>query len=206
MRRDALVLALCVATLAAGCSRLERLSIPASTSADGPATLGEPPAHIPALDVVVENFELRGKKLGRLELQAINHDVVLPRQGAGVAQDWELSHLGLTMPEGTLTATGKWATRVRAPALPLDPRAPRDADDRRRTALDLKVDIRDAGALLKRFDMPGVLSARWCGQHGDDAANTELVLGQLKDVPEDRRGAAFVSVCALVVAVSTFHQ
>ena len=139
-------------------ARLERLSIPASTSADGPATLGEPPAHIPALDVVVENFELRGKKLGRLELQAINHDVVLPRQGAGVAQDWELSHLGLTMPEGTLTATGKWATRVRAPALPLDPRAPRDADDRRRTALDLKVDIRDAGALLKRFDMPGVLS------------------------------------------------
>jgi XTP/dITP diphosphohydrolase len=47
-------------------------------------------------------------------------------------------------------------------------------------------------------DMPGVLSARWCGRHGDDAANTELVLGQLKDVPAERRGAAFVSVCALV--------
>jgi uncharacterized protein YhdP len=62
------------------------------------------------------------------------------------------------MPEGTLTATGRWATRVRAPALPLDPRAPRDAEDRRRTALDLKLDIRDAGALLKRFDMPDVLA------------------------------------------------
>ena len=47
--------------------------------------------------------------------------------------------------------------------------------------------------------MPGVLSARWSGRHGDDAGNTALLLGQLADVPDERRGAAFVSVCALVV-------
>lgn len=47
--------------------------------------------------------------------------------------------------------------------------------------------------------MPGVLSARWSGAHGDDAANTALLLGQLRDVPDDRRGAAFVSACALVI-------
>ena len=47
--------------------------------------------------------------------------------------------------------------------------------------------------------MPGVLSARWAGVHGDDAANTALLLAQLADVPDERRGAAFVSVCALVV-------
>lgn len=46
--------------------------------------------------------------------------------------------------------------------------------------------------------MPGVLSARWSGRHGDDPANTALLLGQLADVPHDRRGAAFVSACALV--------
>ncbi|KUI29772.1 RdgB/HAM1 family non-canonical purine NTP pyrophosphatase [Mycobacterium sp. GA-2829] len=46
--------------------------------------------------------------------------------------------------------------------------------------------------------MPGVLSARWSGAHGDDPANTELVLAQLRDVPDERRGAAFVSACALV--------
>jgi XTP/dITP diphosphohydrolase len=46
--------------------------------------------------------------------------------------------------------------------------------------------------------MPGVLSARWSGWHGDDAANTALLLAQLRDVPEERRGAAFVSACALV--------
>ncbi|OBG58496.1 MULTISPECIES: RdgB/HAM1 family non-canonical purine NTP pyrophosphatase [unclassified Mycobacterium] len=45
--------------------------------------------------------------------------------------------------------------------------------------------------------MPGVLSARWSGNHGDDAANTGLLLAQLSDVPDDRRGAAFVSACAL---------
>src|SRR6185437_3142323 len=46
--------------------------------------------------------------------------------------------------------------------------------------------------------MPGVLSARWSGRHGQDAANTALLLTQLCDVPDERRGAAFVSACALV--------
>ena len=46
--------------------------------------------------------------------------------------------------------------------------------------------------------MPGVLSARWSGRHGQDAANTSLLLAQLADVPDERRGAAFVSACALV--------
>jgi XTP/dITP diphosphohydrolase len=46
--------------------------------------------------------------------------------------------------------------------------------------------------------MPGVLSARWSGRHGDDSANTSLLLAQVRDVPDERRGAAFVSACALV--------
>ncbi len=46
--------------------------------------------------------------------------------------------------------------------------------------------------------MPGVLSARWSGRHGDDRANTALLLEQLGDVPDARRDAAFVSACALV--------
>jgi XTP/dITP diphosphohydrolase len=48
--------------------------------------------------------------------------------------------------------------------------------------------------------MPGVLSARWSGMHGHDAENNALLLGQLADVPDDRRGAAFVSASALVSA------
>lgn len=46
--------------------------------------------------------------------------------------------------------------------------------------------------------MPGVLSARWAGSHGEDVANYTLLLAQLRDVPDARRGAAFVSACALV--------
>jgi XTP/dITP diphosphohydrolase len=46
--------------------------------------------------------------------------------------------------------------------------------------------------------MPGVLSARWSGRHGEDRANTALLLAQMGDVPDVRRGAAFVSACALV--------
>ena len=46
--------------------------------------------------------------------------------------------------------------------------------------------------------MPGILSARWSGQHGDDAANLQLVLGQIRDVPQARRGAAFH--CAAAIA------
>jgi XTP/dITP diphosphohydrolase len=48
--------------------------------------------------------------------------------------------------------------------------------------------------------MPGVLSARWAGKHGDDQANLDLLLGQLGDVAE--RGAAFVCVAALVVPLA----
>ena len=57
----------------------------------------------------------------------------------------------------------------------------------------------DSGLAVAALNgMPGVLSARWAGRHGDDAANTALLLAQLRDVPDQRRGAAFVSACALV--------
>lgn len=59
----------------------------------------------------------------------------------------------------------------------------------------------DSGLAVDALNgMPGVLSARWSGRHGDDAANTALVLAQLRDVSAERRGAAFVSACALVSA------
>lgn len=57
----------------------------------------------------------------------------------------------------------------------------------------------DSGLAVDALNgMPGVLSARWAGRHGDDAANNALLLAQLSEVPDDRRGAAFFSSCALV--------
>jgi XTP/dITP diphosphohydrolase len=49
--------------------------------------------------------------------------------------------------------------------------------------------------------MPGVLSARWSGGSKDDLANNELLLGQLADVPDERRGAQFR--CSVVFAYPT---
>jgi XTP/dITP diphosphohydrolase len=46
---------------------------------------------------------------------------------------------------------------------------------------------------------PGVFSARWAGTHGLDRANLELLLAQLRDVPDEHRAAAFV--CAAVLAL-----
>lgn len=55
----------------------------------------------------------------------------------------------------------------------------------------------DSGLVVDALNgMPGVLSARWAGRHGDDRANLELVLAQLADVPDDRRGAGFVCAAA----------
>lgn len=67
------------------------------------------------------------------------------------------------------------------------------------TATGLPCVADDSGIAVDALNgMPGVLSARWSGRHGDDPANTALLLGQLADVPAERRGAAFVSACALV--------
>ncbi|AXB47251.1 RdgB/HAM1 family non-canonical purine NTP pyrophosphatase [Amycolatopsis albispora] len=58
----------------------------------------------------------------------------------------------------------------------------------------------DSGLAVDALNgMPGVLSARWSGRHGDDQANLDLVLAQLSDTPDERRGAAFVCTTALVV-------
>jgi XTP/dITP diphosphohydrolase len=59
----------------------------------------------------------------------------------------------------------------------------------------------DSGLTVDALNgMPGVLSARWSGRHGDDEANLRLVLGQLGDTPDERLGAAFVCAVAFVDA------
>ena len=64
----------------------------------------------------------------------------------------------------------------------------------------------DSGLYVDALNgMPGVLSARWAGRHGDDEANLRLVLAQLADVPADRRGGHFACVAALVLPSGQEH-
>ncbi|MCZ4498053.1 MAG: purine phosphatase [Marmoricola sp.] len=59
----------------------------------------------------------------------------------------------------------------------------------------------DSGLCVDALNgMPGVLSARWSGLPKDDDRNNRLLLDQLADVPDERRGASFVSVVAFVHA------
>jgi XTP/dITP diphosphohydrolase len=56
----------------------------------------------------------------------------------------------------------------------------------------------DSGLTVHALNgMPGILSARWAGKHGDDQANLDLLLAQLADI--DSRDAAFVCVAALAL-------
>jgi XTP/dITP diphosphohydrolase len=64
----------------------------------------------------------------------------------------------------------------------------------------------DSGLCVDALNgMPGVLSARWSGRHGDDAANLRLVLAQISDVPDERRGAQFVCAAALALPGGREH-
>ncbi len=62
----------------------------------------------------------------------------------------------------------------------------------------------DSGLCVDALNaMPGILSARWSGRHGDDAANLQLVLDQLTDTPDTRRGAEFRCAAAIVLPDGT---
>ncbi len=117
-------------------ARLSRLSLPRSEAESvsdlidpGKATASNSP--LPSLDIEVDDFELRGKRLGRLEVQA---------QAPAAARDWKLDRLLLKSPDATLTASGLW-TVIKGG----------DASGRRRSQLDWKLEIADAGKLLERL-------------------------------------------------------
>jgi uncharacterized protein (TIGR02099 family) len=138
-------------------ARLSRLTLGSSEAQDVENLLDEQPASIPALDVVVDDFELLGKKLGRLEVEAVNQTSVVQREPQ---REWRLKRLNLSMPAATLSATGAWRLQPGAPSastLSLPGAAKISAKDRRRTALDFKLDISDSGDLLSRFGMKDVI-------------------------------------------------
>ena len=125
-------------------ARLSRLSLPKSDAEQVESFLDQPPASVPALDVVVEDFELRGKRLGRVEIEAVNRS-----SGAGreALRDWQLSKFNISTPEAQLTATGHWSA-AGAPA----PRG--GTPSPRRAVMDFKLVLADSGALLERLGTP----------------------------------------------------
>ncbi len=130
-------------------ARLARLSLPKSDADQVESLLDQQPANVPALDIVVEDFELRGRKLGRVEIEAVNRAQSL---GTGpsreVVREWQLAKFNLTTPEAQLAASGHWA--VVGPAANGRPAL-------RRSVMDFKLTLADSGALLERLGTRGAI-------------------------------------------------
>lgn len=133
-------------------ARLARLAIAQAEAQDVETVLDEQPASIPALDIVVEEMVLRGKSLGRVEIDAVNLGAAASSAARDMPREWRLNRFNIATPEAQLTAQGSW-TAVSGAA----PSATKSIKERRRTQMTFKLDIDDAGALLGRFGMRDVV-------------------------------------------------
>jgi uncharacterized protein (TIGR02099 family) len=126
-------------------ARLARLSLPKS-DADQVETLldQQQPATVPALDIVVDDFELRGKRLGKVEIEAVNR---LRGEGRDAVREWRLARFNIAVPEARLSGSGSWS-EVGGTFLTVPGAA---STVRRRAVLDFKLEMNDAGALLERL-------------------------------------------------------
>ncbi|WER44822.1 YhdP family protein [Cupriavidus sp. WKF15] len=124
--------------------RLSRLNVPdASDEHNVVDAIADSIDTLPSIDLVAEQFTLRGHDFGKLE-------VVARSSKSGNEPVWTLERLLIEQPGATLTGSGTW--RV--------PRRLRDGDAAnapRRTALTFAIEIRDAGATLERLGLPHTL-------------------------------------------------
>jgi uncharacterized protein YhdP len=117
-------------------ARLARLSLPPSADQTVESFLEDSPVSIPALDIVVDELELRGKKLGRVEIEAVNAEPAQAKTTTG--REWRLNKLNITTPEASFKASGKWATA-------------REGAQQANTEMNFRLDISNAGELLNRL-------------------------------------------------------
>jgi uncharacterized protein (TIGR02099 family) len=135
-------------------ARLDHLAIeqpPSKTEGDGNA----PTRLLPALDLVANDFSVRQRKLGRIEVRANN-------DGMG----WNIDHIKASNPHGSLTGKGSWRHEGGG-----------------RTQLGFRLDSGDVGGLLERLGYPGAVragSAQLDGKLAWDGAPTEIDLASMQ--------------------------
>ena len=127
--------------------RLARLDLPEGAEGDAGTSAADTADDLPAVDLVVENFSLRGKPFGELWLEAENTDRV-----------WN-ANFDIKNDDGTLEGKGRWR-----PGRGATPAA---------TAIDFKLTARSLEDLLERFGYPGAVrrgtatlagALTWAGQ------------------------------------------
>jgi uncharacterized protein YhdP len=112
-------------------ARLRRLTVPVREEPAAPAATvaaaDAKPPELPALDVIIDEFQLGEHALGKLELLAT------PQQ-----RDWRIERLRLANPDGTLNLDGTWQSWLTQPA----------------TQVNVRLDVVDIGKYLARLGYP----------------------------------------------------
>ena len=136
---------------------------------------------LPAVDIDVADFELRGRKLGSLALQAANRPS--PTDPAG-RSEWQVTRLRLKNDDATLTADGRWE------AVP--------SSARRRMVLAFELEVANGGALLERMGFGKVLrgaSGKLAGTLGWDGSPLAFDLPSLGGrLALDMKGGQFLQM------------
>lgn len=109
-------------------ARLKNFTLPASTpEKSGTSAPNAEDKDLPAVDAVIDNFVMKDRQLGRLELMAVQQD-----------RDWRIEKLRISNPDSTLMADGLWQSRLVQP----------------RTQVNVKLEVTDIGKFLARFGHP----------------------------------------------------
>jgi len=124
-------------------ARLARLKIEPGEASEVESLLDSQVSTLPALDIVIDDFQLLGKRLGRAEINAVNR--------GGAMREWRLNQLSFTTPEASFQAKGTWANATASSAKPGAP------PPGHHMVIDFTLDMSDTGALLARLGMQDVV-------------------------------------------------
>jgi uncharacterized protein YhdP len=113
-------------------ARFKHLTFPEAAPARGVPVAGGRDIELPALDIVIENAQLKKAKLGKLELLA-------RKQGS----DWLIERMRMVNPDATFNADGVWQSWLAQPL----------------TKLNLELETKDVGKLLARVGHPDRIKA-----------------------------------------------
>ena len=135
-------------------ARLSRLLVPeaeAQAITDQAAdrlVASEAAAGLPALDIVVDQFQWKGLNIGRFEVEAVNR--LIPVAGGPALPEWRVTRMKLANADAELDAVGNWT----ALGAQNNARRPGDARVRPRSAFSFTLDLRNSGALMARLGLP----------------------------------------------------
>jgi uncharacterized protein YhdP len=88
------------------------------------------PGNLPALDISIENLQLKGKQIGHFELV-----------GHPSGPDWQMRRLNIINPDGNLVGDGVWSIE----------------EEQQKSQFNLVLNISDAGRILARSGYPNTV-------------------------------------------------